>query len=58
MLPALEQRARIYNIDEGPGAASSDRGAGTVYTSPKVFATYMRIDGGTALPGYLTAKAL
>ncbi len=32
-------------------------GAGTVYASSRTSATYMRIDGGAAAPGYLTAKA-
>lgn len=32
-------------------------GAGTVFSSSRYSGTYMRIDGGVASPGYLTAKA-
>lgn len=32
-------------------------GAGTAWTSSAVAGSYMRIDGGAAAPGYLTAKA-
>ena len=32
-------------------------GAGTIYNSSKTDKTYARVDGGTANPGYLTAKA-
>lgn len=32
-------------------------GAGTTFASSRTSATYMRIDGGAAAPGYLTAKA-
>lgn len=32
-------------------------GAGTAWSSSAVAGTYMRIDGGAAAPGYLTAKA-
>ncbi len=31
-------------------------GAGTTYNSSKIDKTYARIDGGTASPGYFTAK--
>ena len=31
-------------------------GSGTTYASSRVSYQYMRIDGGTAAPGYLTAK--
>ncbi len=32
-------------------------GAGTAYASSRMAATYMRIDGSTTAPGYLTAKS-
>ena len=38
------------------GCTSIVGGAGTVYNSKKVTATYAHIDGGTANPGYFTEK--
>lgn len=38
------------------GCASLAGGAGTAYDAGAISGAYMRIDGGEAAPGYLTAK--
>jgi len=48
--------AVTYSIMMFYGCSNLVGGAGTVYSSSYVDATYAKVDGGTASPGYLTLK--